>query len=79
MHLYLNDSKVETGDEAELVGGATPFLSVDDQRRVDVEPKAGRVLIFEQRGLRHSGDEVKAGVKYTMRTDIIYERVPDDD
>jgi hypothetical protein len=75
VHLYLNDSKQNVGEGAELEGGATSFLSDDESRRVDVDPKAGRVLIFQHRKLLHSGDDVKAGVKYTMRTDIMYEMV----
>ncbi|KAL8392950.1 hypothetical protein RB595_002949 [Gaeumannomyces hyphopodioides] len=73
IHLYLNDSKAEAGDAAELEGGATCFLSTDCKRRIDINPKAGRVLIFQHERLYHSGDEVKAGVKYTMRTDIEYQ------
>ena len=79
IHLYLNDSKAEAGDEAELVGGATSFLSLDETKRVDVECKAGRVLIFQHQRLYHSGDDVLAGTKYTMRTDIMYELVNMDD
>ncbi|KII91641.1 hypothetical protein PLICRDRAFT_105243 [Plicaturopsis crispa FD-325 SS-3] len=71
LHLYLNES---------LVGGATTFYSRDRKKRLDVDPKAGRVLIFQHQGLLHSGDEVLSGVKYTMRTDIMYADVtePDD-
>ncbi|KAL2145558.1 hypothetical protein VTI28DRAFT_6796 [Corynascus sepedonium] len=72
IHLYLNDSKAEV-EGAELVGGATTFFSRDRRRRIDVNPKAGRVLIFQHKGLIHSGDDVLRGTKYTMRTDIIYE------
>ncbi|KAI1081498.1 hypothetical protein F5B20DRAFT_536226 [Whalleya microplaca] len=73
VHLYLNDSKQEVGGgEADLVGGATSFLSSDEKRKLDVDPKAGRVLIFQHRRLYHSGDDVKEGTKYTMRTDIMY-------
>lgn len=75
LHLYLNDSVAEAGDAAALVGGATSFLSSNDQRKVDVDPKAGRVLIFQHSGLNHSGDRVTKGVKYTMRTEIMYEKV----
>jgi len=75
VHLYLNDSVAEAGEEAELIGGATSFLSRDEKRKIDVNPKAGRVLIFQHRRLYHSGDEVLAGTKYTMRTDIMYELV----
>ncbi|ORY68931.1 uncharacterized protein BCR38DRAFT_316565, partial [Pseudomassariella vexata] len=77
LHLYLNDSKQAVGEEekegVELVGGATSFLSYDDKKKMDVDPKAGRVLIFQHRRLYHSGDDVLAGTKYTVRTDIMYE------
>ena len=73
MHLYLNDSKAEVGDKADLVGGATSFLSTDETKKIDVDPRSGRVLIFQHSGLYHCGDDVKAGTKYTMRTDIMYE------
>lgn len=43
----------------ELVGGSTPFFSSDEKRRVDVYPRAGRILIFQHSGLLHSGDKVK--------------------
>ncbi|KAI0386932.1 hypothetical protein F5Y04DRAFT_242646 [Hypomontagnella monticulosa] len=74
VHLYLNDSKEEVGEAADLVGGATSFLSSDEKRKLDVNPKTGRVLIFQHRRLYHSGDDVKEGLKYTMRTDIMYHR-----
>ncbi|KAH6655928.1 hypothetical protein BKA67DRAFT_498728, partial [Truncatella angustata] len=73
LHLYLNDSKAQGGDDADLEGGATSFLSSDELRKLDVDPKAGRVLIFQHQRLYHSGDDVKAGTKYTVRTDIMYE------
>jgi hypothetical protein len=79
IQLYLNDSVEAFGTPTEaqaagatLVGGSTPFLSRRDDRRVDVHPKAGRVLLFQHKDLYHAGGEVKAGVKYTMRTDILY-------
>jgi len=74
LHLYLNDSfaKMEgaSGEPSptDLVGGATSFLSQDHERRVNVNPKSGRVLIFQHEGLYHCGDDVIQGVKYTMRT-----------
>lgn len=61
-----------------VIGGATSFLSWDDypkQLRYDVAPQTGRVLIFQQRNLYHEGQEVEKGLKYTMRTDVMYERV----
>lgn len=41
-------------------------------RSYDVYPKAGRILLFQHRDLLHSGDDVLRGVKYTMRTDLMY-------
>lgn len=73
--LYLNDSVAAAGKDAELVGGATSFLSSDGGRKVDVDPKAGRVLIFQHRRLYHAGDDVVKGTKYAMRTDILYKLV----
>jgi hypothetical protein len=75
IQLYLNDSQGAVGEGPDLIGGSTPFLSRDESRRVDVHPKAGRALIFQHAGLLHSGDDVVAGTKYTMRTDILYERI----
>ncbi|KAF4339218.1 oxidoreductase containing protein [Fusarium beomiforme] len=78
VHLYLNDS-VENDPKSELQGGATAFLDRKGENRVDVNPKAGSVLIFQHRGLFHEGAMVHKGIKYTMRTDILYEWVPDKD
>jgi hypothetical protein len=60
-------------DEEILQGGATTFHgSRDQEARLDADPKIGRVLIFQQRRLLHSGDEVIRGTKYTMRSDLMY-------
>lgn len=67
VHLYLTNS-----GEDQLTGGATLFHSMDMQRMVKVSPEAGRILLFQHRDLLHSGDDVQAGVKYTMRTDLLY-------
>ncbi|KAE8454398.1 hypothetical protein EG329_000020 [Mollisiaceae sp. DMI_Dod_QoI] len=80
-HLYLNDSaqaldikKGSKEDTPELLhGGATTFHSADLQHRLDVDPKIGRILIFQHRRLFHSGDLVTQGIKYTMRTDLMFE------
>ncbi|KAJ5890721.1 uncharacterized protein N7473_006949 [Penicillium subrubescens] len=63
-----------SGREQEtLLGGATSFG--DDYRMRDsvrVFPKTGSLLVFQQRNLMHSGDDVFRGVKYTVRTDVMY-------
>ncbi|SLM33930.1 oxidoreductase domain containing protein [Lasallia pustulata] len=85
LHLYLNESDLVTPG-GKLEGGATTFHGYDFeemdswdesgevQKRLDVVPKMGRVLIFQQRDLLHSGDDVTAGTKLTMRTDLMYKR-----
>ncbi len=86
MHLYLNDAGTVAEDELKdmsekqksenvqsvLVGGATTFFAHNMIRRLDVQPKTGRILIFQHRDLIHSGEDVVQGVKYTMRTDLMY-------
>jgi len=71
LHLYLNDPEGEDGREA-LEGGATTFHSWSMRERIDVVPRCGRVLMFQHRGLLHSGDDVLSGTKLTMRTDLMY-------
>ncbi|KAJ6437239.1 oxidoreductase domain-containing protein [Purpureocillium lavendulum] len=78
VHLYLNDSAAESSTGEGHVGGATAFLSGDGKRKLDVNPKAGSVLIFQHEGLLHEGAEVKSGVKYTVRMDILYRWEPEE-
>ncbi|KAK5050430.1 hypothetical protein LTR84_003711 [Exophiala bonariae] len=70
LHLYLNERDAEN----DLVGGATTFHG-NSEREYNVFPKTGRVLLFQQRSIWHSGQQVDAGVKYTMRTDVMFKRV----
>ncbi|KAE8401186.1 hypothetical protein BDV37DRAFT_255677 [Aspergillus pseudonomiae] len=71
------DESLDDGKEQPLLGGATSFRleSFAGERVVRVFPKAGSVLVFQQRGLCHAGDDVFRGVKYTMRSDVMYEKV----
>lgn len=71
IHLYLNDG----GGDGGLQGGATRFWTPDKKHWLDVHPQAGRVLVFQQRMLVHSGEPVTGGVKVTMRTDCMFEKV----
>lgn len=74
-----NTAAKEPGDKQMLEGGATTFHSRNMAFRLDVHPKAGRVLIFQQKRLLHSGDDVVAGMKYTVRGDIMYRFEMNDD
>ena len=84
LHLYLN----EAGPTNPLKGGATTFFSQfwhswsdsdgennnsSEAGKMNVEPKTGRILVFQHDGLIHSGEDVAGGVKYTLRTDIMYQ------
>ncbi|KAF6747839.1 hypothetical protein DFP72DRAFT_586098 [Ephemerocybe angulata] len=69
LHLYLNE-RDEHGNKLE--GGSTRFWTPNKKHFLDVEPKIGRVLVFQQRCLVHSGEEVTAGIKYTMRSDFMF-------
>jgi Rps23 Pro-64 3,4-dihydroxylase Tpa1-like proline 4-hydroxylase len=73
VQIYLGDVGCE--------GGATRFWSSDLKRYTDIEPKLGRVLIFQQRGLLHSGQDVISGTKYALRSDFMFkkERSEDED
>ncbi|KAI4175768.1 MAG: hypothetical protein LQ343_001381 [Gyalolechia ehrenbergii] len=62
-------------------GGATRFhsLSWDDKKYFDVMPQVGRVLIFQHRDLLHSGDDLIKGTKYTLRTDLMYTKLAEEE
>lgn len=69
IQIYLGDDGVK--------GGATRILGTKE-KYLDVEPKKGRALIFQQRGVNHSGEEVTEGLKYTLRTDILFRQIVDE-
>jgi len=65
IQLYLNEG---------FKGGSTTFLKraeKSDKGDVEVVPKTGSILIF-QHDLYHEGSLLKEGVKYTVRTDILF-------
>ncbi|KAJ4470932.1 hypothetical protein J3R30DRAFT_3300074 [Lentinula aciculospora] len=76
IQIYLNGSDTDI-----LEGGATRFWDPGywgpkdlEPQFMDVVPKRGSALIFQQRGLYHSGETIQAGLKYTMRTDFMFEQ-----
>ncbi|KAL4895429.1 hypothetical protein BDV59DRAFT_200075 [Aspergillus ambiguus] len=75
------DEGLSAGEK--LLGGATSFSDAEgfldddyDDNAVRVFPRTGSVLIFQQRDLYHAGDDVFRGVKFTVRTDILYRSCP---
>lgn len=84
--MYLNGAPPTSPSDG-LEGGATRIFSKidayaiedDDPPRgpcVDIPPRRGRVLVFEQDGILHSGEPVQNGVKISVRTDFMYELLP---
>ena len=58
--IYFND---------DFDGGETRF---QEQIEQTVVPKSGKVAIFQHK-IRHEGCPVRRGIKYAMRSDVIYE------
>lgn len=56
-----------------MKGGETTFFhdSFKDGKFA-CQPKRGRAVFFRQNGWLHEGSELKEGVKYTIRNDILY-------
>jgi len=74
-HIKLQKAKVPI-DELPLQGGATRFFEPRAMMRYfDVIPETGACLVFQHRGLVHSGEDVLQGTKYTLRTDVMYEKI----
>lgn len=56
----------------DFTGGETTFFTkTEDELRFKVKPKLGQVLVFDHHQL-HSGDPVIEGIKYVLRTDVMY-------
>lgn len=61
LNIFLNDN---------LEGGETDFYNDDKSLRLSVKPKTGTGALFYSQQL-HSGNIVKKGNKYLLRTDIM--------
>ncbi|RAH74134.1 uncharacterized protein BO66DRAFT_388202 [Aspergillus aculeatinus CBS 121060] len=74
--LEKGEGVVNLDTKGSLLGGATSFLPrfEEKERHLRIFPRTGSVLVFQQNDLLHGGDPVIRGVKYTMRTDIMYRR-----
>ena len=68
--LYLN------GVHSNEDGGATNFLNFKDHRvYLSVKPEAGMAIVFKHR-IYHEGERLKAGIKYLMRSDVVFKFTP---
>ena len=52
-------------------GGQTRFYDADLKVRFSVRPEVGKALIFEH-AILHEGVAVESGIKYVLRTDVMY-------
>jgi len=71
--IYLND---------DYEGGRTTFYpsvekGVETEGRVSITPRRGTALIFNHDSL-HEGEAVTKGMKYILRTEIMFQRVDTD-
>ncbi|WP_167856218.1 2OG-Fe(II) oxygenase [Hymenobacter metallicola] len=68
--VYLNDA-------ADFSGGRTLFYRNKDDAQVWAEyhPAKGDLIVFDHR-LWHEGEQLEAGEKYVLRSDILYETTP---
>jgi hypothetical protein len=54
-------------------GGVTRFLSSSQEVITKIQPELGQALMFRD-DVWHDGEELSDGVKYLLRTDVMYAR-----
>merc|ERR1712018_812677 len=58
-----------------FLGGNTTFMSDrPDEKNVGVVPRTGSILVF-QHNILHEGSLLEGGIKYTIRTDIMFDNL----
>ena len=73
--IYLNGSGAKG---AGLQGGETVFYGEQGQKLRAVRPRCGMALLHlhGDECLEHEGAEVRAGAKYVLRSDVVFDAVP---
>ena len=70
IQLYLNEG-FKGGNTTFLYGKAQESWKFWEKKDVGVVPKTGRVLVF-QHDILHEGSLLEEGIKYSVRTDVMY-------
>jgi prolyl 4-hydroxylase len=74
VNIYLNSA------ETDFEGGSTRFYSgFGSDIEYSVQPRVGEALVFRQPPhscYSHDGEEVSSGLKYLLRSDVMYRHTP---
>jgi hypothetical protein len=75
VNMYLNDVPMSAGGATRFLGQALPGDQEGDQYKVLVEmrPVTDSAALFRDL-VYHDGEPLKEGLKYLLRTDIMFER-----
>jgi hypothetical protein len=76
VQLYLHDLPKEFGGATtfslpESMDESMGLSMIGDDNKVAYQPEAGSVLLFTQ-DLPHEGSKLEQGIKYTVRTEVMY-------
>lgn len=74
---YFGDSGAYSATRSRQRGSLTDKTAVVETSQFAVEPEAGRCLLFRQppgECYLHDGEELRSGVKYLFRSDVMYRR-----
>ncbi|KAL3426844.1 hypothetical protein PVAG01_00353 [Phlyctema vagabunda] len=76
INIYLNNVDESHGGATRFLEPINPSTEINSENTVlsKVQPLRGTAAIFHDNVL-HDGEELTAGVKYLLRTDIMYSRV----
>ena len=82
VNVYMNDVRAQDGGATRFFRARQPALGGGSEPPVvSVQPEAGLGVIFRQppvEELLHDGEELRGGLKYLFRSDVMYRRVRED-
>ena len=75
VNAYLNDLSPEQRGRTLFFGSGADDGTGSDVAVDAAGGEAGSAVLFEQGSVRHEGEPLASGLKYLLRTDVVYERV----